>query len=485
MQTFHVPLEEILAKYNWILTFTHPPDVASLLRINEAPSPILSARLKTSLADLTTSLADLQSDLDLLRNAVVSLETRMSRLQSIKQDYKKALSPIRRIPSEVLAEILCRSWSWKDNMSIMKRHHRHALDVFTTPDGPWFLGQLWATLNVDIPASHKKVMKADAMDILHVILERSRNHPLKFQLYYYDLKVEGANLKAIERCFDLLISHSTRWRDVRMTIPPSLLPRLSPIRGKIDLLREIYFICHRDPQPKDSDIRALEIAPKLEHLHMYGMHPGISIHFSPTNLVSFSDARPFAGDQLTPKYLDVVKTAPRLSSFSCTDYAVNLISTLSSFPCVVSSSIEELSTSSPSCMLGMKLPSLKKVTQLVIEFYEWVDDYDPIMQYLVTQMSEVDGSLKHFVVPSLQDFGVYVHSVDYTNISFINPALVDMVASRLRQPSEAPCLTKLGLWVMGQGWSCDLDETAENALKSLQNEGLELNYRLDDVEIYQ
>ncbi len=75
-----LPLDEILARHDWILTFIHPPSVASLVRTNDAPSPLQSTQLKASLDSLKEPLAEVQSDLDLLRNAVASLETRMSRL---------------------------------------------------------------------------------------------------------------------------------------------------------------------------------------------------------------------------------------------------------------------------------------------------------------------------------------------------------------------------------------------------------------------
>ncbi|KAK0474651.1 hypothetical protein EDD18DRAFT_238543 [Armillaria luteobubalina] len=461
MQSSRVALEAILAKYDWITTFAHPPDIASLLRTNEAPSPSQSAQLKVSLADLTTSLTELQSNLTLLRNAVASLETHMmSLLHSLKHGCETALSPIRHLPMEVLAGILCRSWKSQFITS------PYQLDVSAIRDGPWSLGQvcsswrnvieslcpeLWANLKIGSNVYDKTTMKADPVEILHVVLERSRNHPLDFHFHFGFLRIKH---KAILRCFDLLIAHSKRWRDVALwEFPSPLLPRLSTIRGKVGLLRDMVItLSFLYSRSEYSDIRAFEVAPKLEKLHMYGMPPAVDILFPVSNLVSFSDARPFAGDRLTPKYLDVVKTAPRLRSFSNNDYGVNLTSTSPHLPCVTSLSIEDLSISSPSCMRSMKLPSLKTVTlttmynlkmrgfreelikcpvdalgalhqmllqsqcslfrlhlidavlddnladiirltpnlqQLDIDLNEWVGDYDLILHNLVEQMSEV------------------------------------------------------------------------------------------------
>ncbi|KAK0436691.1 hypothetical protein EV421DRAFT_1103017 [Armillaria borealis] len=550
MQPSRVPLEDILAKYDWITTFTHPPDVASLLRTNEAPSPLQSALLNASLADLTTPLTELQSDLNLLRNAVVSLETQMSCVQSLKHDYETALSPIRHLPMEVLAGILCCSWKDDDRVT------------YDLGDGPWSLGQvcrswrnaiesfcpgLWATLDIgcnDLDGA-KRPMKGDPVEILRVVLERSRNHPLDFHLWVTD--------KATERCLDLLITHSKRWSGVTLGIPSSLLPRLSAIRGRIDLLRRVDLDCFPSGSlSEDSDIWAFEIAPKLENLRMSCLPPDVNIPFPATNLVSFFDARPFAGDRLLPKYFDIVKAAPGLRSFSYIDCGVNLMSTSPLLPCVTSLSIEKFWVSSPSCMRSMKLPSLTEVTlttmydddldtqhsggdefikcpvdalgalhqmllqsqcslyrlhlidavldnnlaniirlmpslrRLVIELNEWVEDYDPILDSLVAQMSEeclVDGAMQHCVVPSLQELGIYLSNIDDAYISFIGSTFVDMVASRVRRPCEAPRLTKLCLSISGSGWIHDLDEVAENALKSLEHNGLQLTYNVYDADM--
>ncbi|KAK0476174.1 hypothetical protein IW261DRAFT_442227 [Armillaria novae-zelandiae] len=406
---------------------------------------------------------------------------------------------------------------------------------------------MWANLIIGRDLCDQATMTADPVEILLVVLERSHSYPLDFQFYFLSPRVKG---NAIERCFDLLIAHSKRWRDVNLSIPSSFLPRLSTIRGKVDLLRDmdmdIISSLFSDTQLEDSDVRVFEVAPKLERLHMYGMPPEVDILFPVTNLVSFSDARPFSGDRLTPKYLEVIKTAPRLRSFSMNDYGVNPTFMSPLLPCVMSPSIEELSISSPSCMRSMKLPSLKKVTlttmydlnlrgfgdelikcpvgalsalhqmllqsqcslsrlnlidavldnnlsgiirltpnlrQLHIELNGWVEDYDTILYSLVEHMSEVclvDGSIQPCVVPSLQELIVQVDDVDENFVSFIHSGFVDMVALRLYRPPGVPRLAKLMLWISGIGWNYGLDEMAENDLKSLKHEGLELTYDMYD-----
>ncbi|KAK0447822.1 uncharacterized protein EV420DRAFT_861504 [Desarmillaria tabescens] len=385
-------------------------------------------------------------------------------------------------------------------------------------------------------------IKADMAETLRVVLERSRNHPLNVQFGFVGLDdVEGRGVAGMERCFDIMIAHSKRWRVVDMMIPPYLLSRLSLIRGRIDWLENIRLSSYGDPQ--SGDIRAFEVAPKLKKLHLNDMHPEASIRFPVANLVSFFDKRAFGGDKLTREYLDVVRLAPNLRSFSYNDYGISHISMPLSFPCVTSRSLTELSASSPKFLRNMELPSLREFTlttmcnadtggvvikcpedalgalhemllrsqcsltklhlidavldnnlaniirlvpslqEFDIDFYEWMDDYDPIMQSLVTQMSEVrlvDGSPQHSMVPSLQGLCVNLFDVSNRHISFINSAFVDMVASRLHQPTDTPRLRWLDLRALGHRQSYDIDESGENILESLMDDGLELYLSLHD-----
>ncbi|KAK0200833.1 hypothetical protein DFS33DRAFT_1081048 [Desarmillaria ectypa] len=236
MQSTSITLEEILARHNWIPTFTHPSGVASLLLTNEASSPLQSVQLRASLEGIKTALTELQSDLDLLHNATASLQTQISRLQSFENDYKTALSPIRRIPSEITMEILHRSL---DSRGLPLGVHVLRLGAFTIQHGPWRLGQvcsswrnvietlcleLWATVKVVHRFPYKLRLKGNLAEMLRVVLERSCNHPLDFNLEFRDSGMEERDIQEIERCFDAMIVHSKRWRAVNISIPSSFIP---------------------------------------------------------------------------------------------------------------------------------------------------------------------------------------------------------------------------------------------------------------------
>ncbi|KAK0474662.1 hypothetical protein EDD18DRAFT_1367604 [Armillaria luteobubalina] len=245
MKHSNLPLHEILAKYDWISTFTHPPNITSLLHHNVIPSSLQTTQLKASLESLKSPLAEIDGDLDLLHNAVMSLEAHRSHLQSLESDCATALSPIRCVPLEIMIEILCRSWQDNRFRGMLMGSRLDGFNVFTVQEGPWHLGQvcslwrnvikthcpeLWASMTITLPLPYKPkaCLTADAVEMLHIVLECSRNHPLDFD-FLCDCSVprseaaEGLS-QLMKHCFDLMMAHSRWWRAIRLTMHPSYLP---------------------------------------------------------------------------------------------------------------------------------------------------------------------------------------------------------------------------------------------------------------------
>ncbi len=491
LPTYAFTVEEMLARHDWTVTFAHPPDVDSLFHTNNMPTPAQVVQLKADLDSLEAPLAEVQSHLSLLRGAVASLETQMSRLQSLRHDYTTALSPIRRIPSEILAKILCCSW---ESSRAVKGSSK--FNVFVMREGPWHLGQvcswwrsvvetlcpeLWATLSIEDRGS---LYPRKHIEILRCVLKRSRNHPLHFTFDRSSANPD-TSLQVMEQCFNIMIAHSARWETAEITVPPLFIPRLDFIRGKIDWLKKMDLVCSNNLGLESKSIHAFEIAPSLQVLHLRGMHPEANILFPTVNLTSFSDHRPWSGDRLDPEYLGVVKSAPNLCSFSYIDDAVRPISTSHTVECATSLSIEKLSTCSQDFMRGVILPALKEValkaplstvtwkypvnalyglnemlvrsrcslTRLTLddivldenlpvilrlspELEEFSIDlrqeHDPVMRDLVTQMKEtimVEGSPQHCLVPSLQRFTIRLLHVCSVILYFLDLNFVEMIES--------------------------------------------------------
>ncbi|PBK59671.1 hypothetical protein ARMSODRAFT_1027217 [Armillaria solidipes] len=134
-------LRDLLSRYDWVSTSSHSPELIALVSTNAVPTAFQATQLKASIEVLDNPVTKIQSEIDLLRNATVTLETKIARLKDIRRDYRAALSPICRLPIEILR------WTPKDNTELNAKdsyqsHHVFGFNMFKISEGPWYLGQV-------------------------------------------------------------------------------------------------------------------------------------------------------------------------------------------------------------------------------------------------------------------------------------------------------------------------------------------------------
>ncbi len=134
-------LDNLLVRYDWTLNFSHSPEFITLMATNEVPTGFQAGQLDASIQRLGPPILEIQAEIDLLRHAAASLESRMLRLSKIRHDYKGALSSVRRLPAEIIVQILGWSGEWRTSDD----YHISGFDVFDLSDGPWHLGQVCST----------------------------------------------------------------------------------------------------------------------------------------------------------------------------------------------------------------------------------------------------------------------------------------------------------------------------------------------------
>ncbi|KAK0214427.1 hypothetical protein IW262DRAFT_271713 [Armillaria fumosa] len=302
----------------------------------------------------------------------------MTRLKDIRRECRAALSPIRRLPTKVLVEIL--RWTPKGNTKDRAngQYHVFGFNVFKIRRSPWHLGQvcsswrdtvqflcpeIWSTLEIIWTPAPKKNM----LTLLNRALERSRNHRLDFFFRcrgFRDLREDANNRtdepEEMSRCFDLLLRHSKRWGSVELAIVPSFLPRLSLVRGRIDCVEDVYLRCAPYIIPGTMD--TFEIPPKLKTLDVTGMHARSYISFPTENLVVFSDTRRLLEHDVVPRYLDIIDSAPELLEFTCHHHSVVPHSPRPCHPRVLHQSLRALSASLGGLICSLELPALTEVT---------------------------------------------------------------------------------------------------------------------------
>ncbi len=80
MESAQTSIHQLLASFDWISAVTHSHDLNALLHSNDPPSPLQSVDLEFSVQNMVIISRKFQEALDLLGNAVTSLEAHMSRV---------------------------------------------------------------------------------------------------------------------------------------------------------------------------------------------------------------------------------------------------------------------------------------------------------------------------------------------------------------------------------------------------------------------
>ncbi|PBK94154.1 hypothetical protein ARMGADRAFT_1079634 [Armillaria gallica] len=338
MESTRVFIDNLLARYDWTSNFSHSPEFTKLMTTNEVPTQLQASQLDTSIQGLDPPIREIQAQINLLRHAAASLELRMLRLLKIKHDYEGALSLVRRLPAEMIAEIL----DWTREQRTSKGYHISGFDVFDLSDGPWYLGQvcsawrntvkrhcphLWSRLTINVPPKLEDIgvgvtipiFKRNMVALLQGALERSGRSRLDFSFRNIRpirtmAKFSEAETEVISQCFDLLLTHPMRGGSVELTIPWPLLSRISDIHKRVNKLEVAYLKC-QGPAKLDV-INAFEIAPKLKTLHLIDMHPEAIVLFPLDTVVTFLDTRALSNTDSPDTYLDIIASGSNLRSFS-------------------------------------------------------------------------------------------------------------------------------------------------------------------------
>ncbi|KAJ7284363.1 hypothetical protein C8J57DRAFT_1461669 [Mycena rebaudengoi] len=179
------------------------------------------------------------------------LAARFQERQDVENNIEQHLaivSPIRCLPSDVLAEIF--SWTLP--------HHTEVNYISTDVSlSPWVLGRVcsrWRNLVLALPAlwSHIGIHEphTPTISILNLQLDRSKRCPLNIRLVSSRIR----EMKA-------LLNHCERWYTVYLAVDEWAVPYLNQAAGRFPLLQNLSYRGF-----SLSSCNAFEIAPRLSHV---------------------------------------------------------------------------------------------------------------------------------------------------------------------------------------------------------------------------
>ncbi|KAF9479215.1 hypothetical protein BDN70DRAFT_834814 [Pholiota conissans] len=250
----------------------------SLLHSAFIPSPEEEIAIRETIQDVNTTLAAVNDEIARLRGALSELEEYRSSLHTILKHQQAPLSPIRRLPPEILGEIFLFASSgctiqWPPSP-------RRLLASAGQDDMPWLLCQIcsyWRTAAISFPKLWHSVhlnlqypsRVAEAQSFLGLCLERSKNELLT-------LSIEGNGLTAMLPILEMLLVHSERWEDVSLSSDFffDFRENFALAKNRVPNLRRLCIETTLEDLPPSRPLEAFEDAPNLRELSMtHIIHP--------------------------------------------------------------------------------------------------------------------------------------------------------------------------------------------------------------------
>ncbi|KAJ7113998.1 hypothetical protein C8R44DRAFT_229803 [Mycena epipterygia] len=241
---------------------------------NEPPRGAEVTFIQSVVSKTGACLAHLDDEIARLRDRLHELEEERGPLATYYAQNKAILSPLRRMPPEVLGEI----FSWTLPTLRTARHPRRRRD-FT--DSPWVLAQVcsrWRAVALSLPSLWSLFVIKFSWTWMYplsmVETQIARAQTLKIHFYGSQTK----NSRPQIEMFHLLAEHSSRWEELRVSLTSDLFPLLASLRHRLPSLRRLW-IQWSDPKSQvgAESINCFEVAPSLLNAGFSNRHRHVPI----------------------------------------------------------------------------------------------------------------------------------------------------------------------------------------------------------------
>ncbi|KAF7305156.1 ABC protein [Mycena kentingensis (nom. inval.)] len=267
---------------------------ARLLKLISSNEPPLDPEIPAILDVLSALDATFQSE---------ALSARRAELRSV-------LSPLRRLPPALLAEIF--------RIVIPPKDTESRLDLeFSIASAPWVFTHVcarWRSVAICTQSlwSHVAVVffaEADSTpyppQLLAMHLERGNNFAVNFQ-GWQDLPLEPQR-----RVFELLVQHAENWVELFVVLTQALVPTFNTLRGRLARLQKVRLEWSGSHSPSAEDpfsVQCLEDAPCLSEVRILNDDDLVPTPFNFANLTWYSLDAPWR------THVEILKAASTLET---------------------------------------------------------------------------------------------------------------------------------------------------------------------------
>ncbi|KAK1228281.1 hypothetical protein PQX77_008680 [Marasmius sp. AFHP31] len=226
-----------------------------------------------------TRLKKLNTEINRLRGAVILVETRREMVDKKLANYRSLLSPIHRMPPEIMTEIfkLCCSYSSLGTYRLCSPSYLPPPMMLSSVCGRWRelalnTPALWASLFIYETLSSPDTRVYSGAKLF---MDRSKSAPLTINAEYEGPPSHGRDF------FEPLIQNSRRWACLDLSIEASNLEArmFHSLRDQVPLLKHLGLRASSPIPPPTvgqtallatSELAAFELAPSLQSLTLAG-----------------------------------------------------------------------------------------------------------------------------------------------------------------------------------------------------------------------
>ncbi|KJA15917.1 hypothetical protein HYPSUDRAFT_47978 [Hypholoma sublateritium FD-334 SS-4] len=226
-----------------------------LLTTNQAPTDHERVRLKETVAGYDDKLNSINQKISALEEQLRILNTEKTALLEASAPFRRALTPFRQLPEDVVRAIFvaCLETRWNPTMAnteapvlLTQISRATRMIALTTPE-------LWASIHIPIIVCvrtevmdiAKSIMTARAEGVKEWLLRRSGNLPLHISVY--ESREYGPTTRSLDSdsgvidvLIDVLVACSSRWKTVHFLCRPTFLSHISPLnRSDVPLLQSL------------------------------------------------------------------------------------------------------------------------------------------------------------------------------------------------------------------------------------------------------
>ncbi|KAK7031840.1 F-box domain-containing protein [Favolaschia claudopus] len=427
----------------------------NLLHSNEAPFDTELTDFRNVIRKTGTPLARLDDEIARTRRHLQDLEDRRAELWSFREQNRGVLSPLRRVPLEVLGEIFQWALPLPQDSPLRKG--------FRISDSPWNLTHvcrrwrdvaisapsLWSLVAIKYGDDSKSSLWSYPLPMVETQIERAQSHGLRIHFY----GSEVANSESQIQVLECLMQYMSRWEDLSIGLTSFLYPILESVDDQLSLLRRVWveWMC-LESQQSAGPITAFQRAPSLCNVAVCNEHMYTPVFLPIEQLTRYQLNAPWNSHR------DILALAPNL---------------VEAHIAVAYDEEDDWPTPPRSDGKFLQLSLLKRLFVSHLEILQYVtfpvleeiavgidsDEVDAIPKYLEPSISRSSCTLRSLCIvgcpiscatlvqfPSVTEFKIIVDN-DESSFETLNRLLVDLTLASLdaEQTIVAPQLREISI----------------------------------------